>query len=257
MSIFKKTIASIGIGNVKIDTIINQKNFRPGEELTGEVKVTGGDVDQKVDKLYFNLMTYYNDVFNGAKRKTKYSIGKLELKESFIVKENENFSDKFSIELPVNMPVSGYGYQKIWLETEYEINNAVDPTDKDNIEILPHLYIQKIIDILKSEFSINLQNIENESNEYLTGDFPFVQKYIFSTKKSSLKKFYDRIDMIFFIEDSKLNTFVIFDLHPRNITGLYKEISNNDISTTTIEFSNTELLETNLIRDKLNKLFMN
>ncbi len=59
MSIFKKLLASVGIGAAKVDTRLYDELVIPGEMLNGEVYITGGDVSQEIDDIYLSVATQY------------------------------------------------------------------------------------------------------------------------------------------------------------------------------------------------------
>ena len=45
---FTKLLASIGIGNAKIDTVVENEKICPGSELSGKIFVQGGGADQEI-----------------------------------------------------------------------------------------------------------------------------------------------------------------------------------------------------------------
>ena len=56
MSFFKKMMASVGIGAVKVDTVLNGMVSSPGGILEGVVHVKGGNVDQDIEDITIALM---------------------------------------------------------------------------------------------------------------------------------------------------------------------------------------------------------
>ena len=54
---FKKLLASVGIGQAKVDTILFDEVVEPGGILTGEIQIQGGQVDQEIDKIDLCLRT--------------------------------------------------------------------------------------------------------------------------------------------------------------------------------------------------------
>jgi sporulation-control protein spo0M len=57
---FKKWLSSIGlIGGAKVDTRLVSESFVPGEQVSGEVLITGGEDAQEFDKIYLAVVTYY------------------------------------------------------------------------------------------------------------------------------------------------------------------------------------------------------
>lgn len=52
MSFFKKALASIGVGNAKIDARLEKEDWKQGEEVRGEVVLVGGSVEQQIEEIY-------------------------------------------------------------------------------------------------------------------------------------------------------------------------------------------------------------
>lgn len=59
MSFLKRTLASIGIGAARVDTILDNERTHPGDELSGTVHIQGGDTAQEVEHIELSLMTRY------------------------------------------------------------------------------------------------------------------------------------------------------------------------------------------------------
>lgn len=59
MSLFKKMLASLGIGSAQVDARLEQDSLVPGEVVRGEVHITGGDVAQEIDEIYMYVITHY------------------------------------------------------------------------------------------------------------------------------------------------------------------------------------------------------
>ena len=45
---FQKFLASVGIGNAKVDTVLEKDEYIVGEEILGKVHITGGSVSNKL-----------------------------------------------------------------------------------------------------------------------------------------------------------------------------------------------------------------
>src|SRR4028118_1494004 len=57
---FKKWLSSIGlIGGAKVDTRLTSESFVPGEQVSGEVHITGGEDTQEFGRIYLEVVTYY------------------------------------------------------------------------------------------------------------------------------------------------------------------------------------------------------
>ena len=54
---FKKILASIGVGAAKVDTVLQTEHLHPGQRFSAEIIITGGDVEQEISGLELSLMT--------------------------------------------------------------------------------------------------------------------------------------------------------------------------------------------------------
>ena len=54
---FKKLKASLGIGAAKVDTVLDNIEVFQGGELSGNVHIVGGDVEQQIDLINLVLNT--------------------------------------------------------------------------------------------------------------------------------------------------------------------------------------------------------
>ena len=54
---FKKLLASVGIGSAKVDTQLVSDQLLPGEEVRGKVVIQGGGAEQQIEKINLFVMT--------------------------------------------------------------------------------------------------------------------------------------------------------------------------------------------------------
>ena len=54
---FKKLLASVGIGAAQVDTQLDQELLMPGQFFRADVVVTGGEVAQEISRLKIGLLT--------------------------------------------------------------------------------------------------------------------------------------------------------------------------------------------------------
>lgn len=54
---FKKILASVGIGAAKVDTILQTEHLLPGQRFHAEIVIKGGDAPQELSGLELALMT--------------------------------------------------------------------------------------------------------------------------------------------------------------------------------------------------------
>ena len=54
---FKKILASVGIGAAKVDTVLETEHLQPGQKFNAVIVIKGGDVEQEIAGLDLALMT--------------------------------------------------------------------------------------------------------------------------------------------------------------------------------------------------------
>ena len=130
---FEKFLSTIGIGSMKVDTIVEKSHILYGETLSGQIFIDCGRSEQQID--YINLevikrMEGYRedsdfDVTNDSIAKhTIEVVGDIKLKETRIIPFELKTDEAWDI---------GREDAKLFLRTSVHITNAVDVHDEDEI----------------------------------------------------------------------------------------------------------------------------
>lgn len=197
MSFFNKIFASIGIGSAKIDTKLEQLTYRQGDIVKGIVEIKGGNVEQKINGLYLNLYTSYIKEMDDKKVPAVANIGHFPIFQSLLIKANEVHEVPFSFQLPFDTPVT-FGRSKVWVKTEADISNALDPTDKDYIRIAPSPIMNAVIDAI-NELGFTLREVENErAPRYIRSRLPLIQEFEFVPYQGPFRSRLDELELVFF-----------------------------------------------------------
>lgn len=141
---FKKLLASIGIGKAKVDAILLTDSMQPGEAFDVEVVIKGGDVEQELNALELAIMATAKAEKEVNDETVKYNksvvlqhwVQDLNL----VVQPNEEIVKQFTLELHPETPITGVGNNnrsKVWLQTGLDIKNGIDGSDKDPLMIMP------------------------------------------------------------------------------------------------------------------------
>ena len=129
----KKFLSTIGIGSMKVDTIVDQPDLAHGESLSGKIYIDGGQSEQMIDFIKLEVIKRSEghredsdfDVTNDVVAKYMIeTIGSVKSKETRMV--------PFEI-----MPDERWEYDKekakLFLRTSVHITGAVDVQDEDEI----------------------------------------------------------------------------------------------------------------------------
>ncbi|WP_227378830.1 sporulation protein [Haladaptatus halobius] len=165
----KRVLSSIGIGAATVDTILPKTQLKPGETVEVTVELEGGDSDQEITAIYFALLTQVDD--------DDVVLDQFQLNESFTLATGESRTTTTDITVPRSTPLTQDG-QQVWLKTGLDVKWAVDPTDKDTIEIVPDAYLNALLDAL-NKLGFTTSHIGIEETPWLDRR-QFLQKFEFT-----------------------------------------------------------------------------
>ncbi|WP_394251294.1 sporulation protein [Vibrio profundi] len=151
---FKKLKSSLGIGAAKVDTILDSIDVVQGGELTGQVHIMGGDVEQQIDAINLVLNTEVKVETEDSTSYETFSLGRIQAVESFVVQPGEVKQVPFRLQLNPETPITELNVLKnqthVWVETTLDIDFAIDPKDRDFVQVKPLPVVSKVISALEA-----------------------------------------------------------------------------------------------------------
>ncbi|WP_440053168.1 sporulation protein [Pseudoalteromonas sp. T1lg65] len=139
---FKKILASVGIGAAKVDTVLETEHLHPGQKFQAQIVIRGGDISQDISGLELALMTQVKVTRDDEEYFSNHVIDRWRIGESFTINPGEEkvipFEARLHSETPITEINAGYNHSHVWLETGLDIDLAMDPTDKDLLHIYPN-----------------------------------------------------------------------------------------------------------------------
>ncbi|MEJ8544008.1 sporulation protein [Brevibacillus borstelensis] len=225
MSMFKKLLASVGIGAAQVDARLENDSLIPGEWVRGEVHIKGGDVAQDVDEIYMYVVTHYERETNDRKVKEECTLGKYRISDRFSLNPKEEKAIPFSFQLPYETPLT-MGRQPVYLRTGLDIKNAIDPGDSDFIEVRPHPLMEKVLDAIQS-LGFQLYKVDCEYNRYLGRTYPFVQEFEFRPTGPYRSRL-EELETVFYLKEGELEVLLELDKRARGFLGAFQEAFNLD-----------------------------
>lgn len=197
MSLFAKVLASVGVGAAKVDTKLEKDTYMPGESMVGVVEIVGGSTDQRIDTIYLSLNTTYERETNDKKYTAIGLIERYQLSEPFVIQANEKKEIPFTFRLPEDLPLS-VGKTKIWVTTGLDIKNAVDPSDKDYLYIMPTPILSAVFHAV-NELGFRLREADcEEAPRRYRRRFPFVQEFEFKPQAGPFRGKLDELELIYY-----------------------------------------------------------
>lgn len=227
MSFVSKLLASVGIGSATVDTKLQRSQLVPGETVEGIVEVKGGNIAQDIDGLYLTLFTTYERSANDNRITEQIAIGRYQLTPSFGIQPNEVKQFPFSFQLPVDTPVT-IGKTNVWVQTGLDIKNAIDPSDRDHIEIVPTPLASGIFAALETlGFRMRSANCE-EAKGFFRNHRPFVQEFEFSPVSGEYRQRLDELEVVFLPQSEGYKVIMEVDRRARGFSGLLAEAMDKD-----------------------------
>ncbi|WP_028400718.1 sporulation protein [Ectobacillus panaciterrae] len=234
---FKKFLASVGIGSAKVDTVLQQEQYYAGEEVKGTVRITGGNTQQNIDSIYLTLSASYVREVDDKKVSATYALDKFRLTDPITIGPGATTEVPFSFVLPIETPVT-FGLKKVWIHTGLDIKNSVDPGDTDYIEVLPSPLLSDVLEAVQS-LGFRLRQAECEELPYrLRKRVPFAQEFEFIPVSGPFYRKLDELELLVFPQSAReLSIMMEIDRKAKGLAGLFSEAL--DMDETRVHFTVT------------------
>lgn len=241
MSFFNKMLASVGIGSAKVDTKLENDKVTPGGEVRGVVEIQGGNAEQQISDIYLTLNTTYVKESDDKKYTVTGQVERYHITESFTLKANERRDIPFSFILPIDTPLS-YGKSKVWLSTGLDIKNAVDPTDKDYIQVVPNELVNAVLHAV-SNLGFRIREVECEqAPNRLRRRLPFIQEFEFVPTGGPFRGRLDELEIVFFpVSLNQTEILMQVDRKVRGLGGFLSEALSMDESNLRLTINQSDI----------------
>jgi sporulation-control protein len=131
--VFKKFLSKIGVGNTKVNLLLPKEEFVQGETFQAKIVIEPGSTEQQIDHIAIVLESSHAKDEN---KKDNFWLQK-KINEKFVIKPGSPVKEiPLEITIPRNTPISIKG-AKHYFKTSLDVDDALDPTDRDYIIILP------------------------------------------------------------------------------------------------------------------------
>lgn len=249
MSFFKKILSSVGIGSAKIDAILDADEYRQNDVIRAQIKLIGGSVEQTIDQLYFNLQTHYiatrervveddgdTETEERSIRQTA-TISSICIDETIVLAAQEEQILELDIPIPCYCPLSLDKNSSVWLSSGLDIKAAIDPTDKDLINVRAGDLLQALLSAF-TELGFSLARVKNkELLDNPHNPLPMLQQLEFINNSGPFKGKFDEIEVVPFVYDDYVEVFLEIDRKSKGISGFFKEALDQDESHVNFHFS--------------------
>ncbi|WP_135364753.1 sporulation protein [Halosimplex halophilum] len=215
----KKILASVGIGNATVDTVLENETVRPGEPVDAVVRVEGGEAEQTVDRIELEVETRYR----GEEGYEETTVDRLHLTDGFTVEPGEETSYGTTLDIPYATPLT-MGDAAVWVDTDLEIGMAVDPEDEDPLEVRPTERMETVFDAAE-DLGLSLRTADCEADPYgRYTDRRFVQEFEFRPSGGPFRGDLDELELVFDPSPEALTVYAEVD----RSAGLLSELADAD-----------------------------
>jgi sporulation-control protein len=226
-----KLLSSVGIGNAEVDTILPTDTVVPGQSIDATVEIEGGSAEQAIEEIYFALVTKYQTEEGYATG----TIQKYKLVDDFTIEAGEKRTEAVTIDVPYKTPLT-MGRTGVWVETGLDIDWAIDPQDRDQLEVDPDARLEALIDAIGSlGFRFHSADVmASTQGGFMTRSF--VQELEFRPREGPFAGRLEDIEVIPVPDSSDVEVVVEVDKR----TGLLDEIASWDDSRSSLSFDHAD-----------------
>ncbi|MBM7868084.1 sporulation protein [Heliobacterium gestii] len=237
MSFFKKALASIGIGSAKVDAVFHTLEATAGSEVSGVIQIRGGSVAQHIDKISLMVMTEYEKELEDRKVTEYAQVQKEQIRLSLDLQPGEEREIPFSFCLSPYTPVS-IGQTPVWVQTELEVDMAIDPSDRDHLQVRPHLNMAAVMDAVE-QLGFRMYKVKNEAS-YAGPGIPFIQNFEYKPT-SHFQRRLDELEVAYLPHPGGIDLLLEIDRKARTFAGYLEEAADMDESRVRLSLSQQEI----------------
>ncbi len=177
--IFDKFLPALGIGGATVETRLADNEVTAGAKLYGDVCIQGGKTEQEIKDIVLILKAEYIQRMSGETAlKQVEDLVKIRVAQNLTIKPKQEVCLPFELEIPVTTPVSLFE-QNVWLHTDLDVLWAVTSEDRDYIDVQPHPYMKKILDVLDGPMDFVLKTIETKDFQYVSKTPDYTQIFVY------------------------------------------------------------------------------
>lgn len=239
---FKKLLASAGIGNAEVDTIVLTEEIYPGSTVDLQIEIRGGEVEQDLNGLTIALCTSVKEEVETDDiefdMNTTRVIDRWQVPlETSVIPAGETIVVDCQIQIHPETPMTEVESRShVWLKTGLDIDSGLDASDKDYLLVrFPDL--QRMVLSAFDEMGYDLVKVDTERGN-LSGngfessigcyqEFEFRKRTgVFSTQEVevSFVQYDDSVGVLLEIDRSYGGDVYVSDLIP--IDADYDSVSN-------------------------------
>lgn len=240
MSMFKRVLASVGIGAAQVNLMLHQDVVHAGDSISGVVRIEGGKVSQQIDEVNAYVMTRYIREISDHKKNVDIALAQFRLAGKFTAEPEQVYEFPVTIHIPANTPVT-MGRGQVWIQTGLDIKEALDPKDVDQLQVKPHPYADIVLDAVH-QLGFRLREVTCEYSPHYgsKNGLPFVQEFEF-VPTTQFRGHLDELEIFFYPDDNGIELLLQIDRKVRGFSSLLAEATGTDESFVSVRFNQAQL----------------
>ncbi|MBB4932612.1 sporulation-control protein [Lipingzhangella halophila] len=136
----KRILASLGLGNASVEAVLSDANTVPGGVLHGEVFLTGGSVDQRIEQLTVGLQTRAEMEIGDNEVQRNLEFGRTRIGGELHLQPGAELRVPFQLAVPWESPITSHRGRnlrgmRVGVNTQLHVAGGVDPGDLDPVAI--------------------------------------------------------------------------------------------------------------------------
>ncbi|WP_330238802.1 sporulation protein [Streptomyces sp. NBC_00525] len=139
--VFKRLLGSLGIGGPSVDTVLEAGAVAPGGDVTGEVRLRGGDGDVTIEHITLELVARVEAEHDDGESEGFVAFHRCAVAGGFRLSGGEDRAVPFALTLPWETPITElYGQELgivLGVRTELGVAGARDKGDLDPLAVRP------------------------------------------------------------------------------------------------------------------------
>ncbi|GAA2775349.1 sporulation protein [Saccharopolyspora taberi] len=183
--VFKKLLGALGMGGPSVDTVLHHPQVRPGGNLAGEVRITGGSQEVDVEHVALGLVTRIETEHGDHDGNATAEFHRVVVSGPFRLGEGEDRTIPFEFPVPWETPITDvYGQHlhgmTLGVRTELSVARAVDKGDLDPVSVEPLPLQEDVLDAFsRLGFHFKHADLEHGRIHGVHQELPFYQEIEF------------------------------------------------------------------------------
>ena len=223
----KSFLRALGVGGPTIDAVLDTDRVQVGGMLTGTLHIRGGDSSQTASKAVIELVARVVKKMGDDEYSSDEVIAGSALPGP--IQLGRDHAIPFQLALPPHTPVTSLGGRNfVWLRSGLDVPWAMDPSDRDALEVHPTTAQSNVIHAME-QLGFRLYKVDIDARSSWFGR-KWVQEFEFRPSGHGRGR-YDEIEIVFENQHgSQVELMLQLDRSARGLGGLLMEMTGTDES---------------------------